>query len=72
MTGIGVANVNRTENGTRYMITDDDNRKVATVDSFSGVYGMHDVDGEPVRVGSPLYDSIVRAIEHYEAWSAAH
>jgi hypothetical protein len=73
MGSIGVALVNRNDDGgVKFTLTDDDSRIRAYVEKANGVYAVRDGHDEPVHVGSILYRRALAATRRYEEWAKAH
>ena len=71
---IGVANVNRSPNGTRYTLTRDDDSRIVVgyVEVVGALYNVRTALDEPVPVGSPRYNSSVKAVRSYLNWAERH
>lgn len=69
MPNMGVANINRSPNGERYTITDNDSRVVGYVETTGTLTNVRNRFDEPERVGSPRYEALLNAVKHYQAWA---
>jgi hypothetical protein len=71
---IGVSNVSRSANGTRYTITSDSDPRVRVgyVEITGSLWNVRDAHDEPVPVGS-TQDALLRAaVKAYQSWAERH
>ena len=70
---LGVSNVDRSANGTRYTLTYDDVSdgyfKAGYVEVTGTLSNVRDQFDEPVRVGSVQYDRMMAAVKDYQNWA---
>ena len=69
---IGVALVERNDNGVKFTLTDGDMRIRAYVEKARGIYAVRDSDDEPVHVGSRLYELALAEVRNFEEWGSKH
>jgi hypothetical protein len=71
---IGVSNVDRSANGTRYVITrnSDSRIRVGYVEVTGQLWNVRDALNEPVGVGSAKYELLRAAVKAYQSWAERH
>jgi hypothetical protein len=78
MLSCGVANYERSANGTHYILTStrDSRFKAGTVEvtTLKGntLYSVRDAFDNPVSVGSTRYHEMIAAVKQYEEWAKRH
>jgi hypothetical protein len=73
MIDIGVALVDRGENGTRYTLTrDSDGGITGYVEVTGALYNVRNYYDEPIMVGSPKYQNMVGAVRSFIKWEERH
>lgn len=68
---IGVSNISRSNNGSRYTLTRNDDSRIVVghVEITGNIWNMRDSFDEPITVGSPRYNEFRTAVQHYLEWA---